>query len=195
MRTAGSYADCTASKKEWLAKVSDRFPIEIGGGVPLVSLTAIQVGQMRSCQQLPAAITSEKVAQTRLAQVVRRCMHCYDIRISGLSQPRGAEVSHHACKVPIGSTQDSTPQHEVLSDSGTALQALQSGGVPKPGARVLIQGGSGGVGHFAIQLAKVHFKAYVVATGGPSNQAFMKVQCTAAALGAHSCDRAERLQH
>ena len=56
-----------------------------------------------------------------------------------------------------------------------ATQALQSGGAPKPGARVLIQGGPGGVGHFAIQLAKVHFKAYVVATGGPSNQAFMKV--------------------
>ena len=57
-----------------------------------------------------------------------------------------------------------------------ALQALQSGGAPKPGARVLIQGGAGGVGHFAIQLAKVHFKAYVVATGSPSNQAFMKVR-------------------
>ena len=64
-----------------------------------------------------------------------------------------------------------------------AAQALQSGGAPKPGARVLIQGGSGGVGHFAIQLAKVHFKAYVVATGGPKNQALMKVThrmcCTA----------------
>ena len=58
-----------------------------------------------------------------------------------------------------------------------AAQALQSGGAPKPGARVLIQGGPGGVGHFAVQLAKVHFKAYVVATGGPSNQAFMKVWC------------------
>ncbi|CAL5224697.1 g7424 [Coccomyxa viridis] len=90
----GSYADFTASKKEWLTKVTEKFPIEIGGGVPLVALTA--------------------------------------------------------------------------------LQALQSGGAPKPGAHVLIQGGPGGVGHFAIQLAKVHFKAYVVATGGPSNQAFMK---------------------
>ena len=59
---------------------------------------------------------------------------------------------------------------------------LQSGGVPKPGARVLIQGGSGGVGHFAIQLAKVHFKAYVVATGGPNSQALMKVRCHSAFL-------------
>ncbi|CAK0787537.1 hypothetical protein CVIRNUC_010757 [Coccomyxa viridis] len=90
----GSYADFTASKKEWLAKVTDKFPLETGGGVPLVSLTA--------------------------------------------------------------------------------MQALQSGGAPKPGARVLIQGGSGGVGHFALQLAKVHFKAYVVATGGPKNQELMQ---------------------
>ena len=66
--------------------------------------------------------------------------------------------------------------NESQADRPTlTAQALQSGGVPKPGARMLIQGGAGGVGHFAIQLAKVHFKAYVVATGGPSNQAFMKV--------------------
>lgn len=64
-----------------------------------------------------------------------------------------------------------------LTVHSSVAQALQSGGAPKPGARVLIQGGPGGVGHFAIQLAKVHFKAYVVATGGPSNQAFMKVWC------------------
>ena len=61
-----------------------------------------------------------------------------------------------------------------------AAQALQSGGAPKPGARVLIQGGSGGVGHFALQLAKVHFKAYVVATGGPKNQELMQVMSCAA---------------
>ena len=41
--TAGSNADFTASKKEWLTKVSEKFPIEIGGGVPLVALTALQV--------------------------------------------------------------------------------------------------------------------------------------------------------
>ncbi len=43
MVCAGSYADFTASKKEWLAKVTDKFPLETGGGVPLVSLTAMQV--------------------------------------------------------------------------------------------------------------------------------------------------------
>ena len=39
----GSYADFTVSKKEWLAKLTDKFPLETGGGVPLVSLTAMQV--------------------------------------------------------------------------------------------------------------------------------------------------------
>ena len=32
------------------------------------------------------------------------------------------------------------------------------------------------MGHFAIQIAKVHFQAYVVATAGPSNQQFIKVR-------------------
>ena len=40
---AGSYADLTVSKQEWLAKVTEKFPIETGGGVPLASLTALQV--------------------------------------------------------------------------------------------------------------------------------------------------------
>ncbi|BDA49569.1 NADPH-dependent alkenal/one oxidoreductase, chloroplastic [Coccomyxa sp. Obi] len=55
----------------------------------------------------------------------------------------------------------------------TAFQALESGHL-KPGARVLVHAGAGGVGHFAVQLAKVHFKAYVVATAGPDNQKFVK---------------------
>ncbi|EIE19170.1 NAD(P)-binding protein [Coccomyxa subellipsoidea C-169] len=55
----------------------------------------------------------------------------------------------------------------------TALQALESGNL-KPGARVLVHGGAGGVGHMAIQLAKVRFKAYVVTTAGPANQTFIK---------------------
>ncbi|BDA49570.1 Reticulon-4-interacting protein 1, mitochondrial [Coccomyxa sp. Obi] len=56
----------------------------------------------------------------------------------------------------------------------TAFQALEDGGIEAGRARVLVHAGAGGVGHFAVQLAKVHWKAFVVATGGPKNQEFMK---------------------
>lgn len=57
-------------------------------------------------------------------------------------------------------------------------QALESAKLPK-GARVLVHAGAGGVGTFAVQLAKVHFGAYVVATSGPKNTAFLKEEASA----------------
>jgi len=52
----------------------------------------------------------------------------------------------------------------------TALQVLQPR--VKPGDRVLIHAGSGGVGHFAIQIAK-HLGAYVVSTSSTKNRDFV----------------------
>jgi NADPH:quinone reductase-like Zn-dependent oxidoreductase len=52
----------------------------------------------------------------------------------------------------------------------TALQALQ--GRVKKGDRVLIHAGSGGVGHFAIQIAK-YLGAYVVTTSSAKNRDFV----------------------
>src|ERR1700720_3437135 len=51
----------------------------------------------------------------------------------------------------------------------TAWQALFDTGQLQPGQRVLIHGGSGGVGHFAVQLAKWK-GAYVFATASTKNQ-------------------------
>lgn len=60
----------------------------------------------------------------------------------------------------------------------TAWQALLDVAQLKPGQRMLIHGGSGGVGHFAVQLARWK-GAYVVATASTKNQELL---CR---LGAH----------
>ena len=53
----------------------------------------------------------------------------------------------------------------------TALQVLRQARV-KPGDKVLIQAGSGGVGHFAIQIAK-RMGAYVISTSSAKNRDFI----------------------
>src|SRR5258708_1413468 len=55
----------------------------------------------------------------------------------------------------------------------TAWQALFDSGQLKPGQRVLIHGGSGGVGHVAVQLAKWK-GAYVLATASTKNQDLLR---------------------
>jgi NADPH:quinone reductase-like Zn-dependent oxidoreductase len=55
----------------------------------------------------------------------------------------------------------------------TAWQALLGQGKLKPGQRVLIHAGAGGVGVMAIQIAKV-FGAYVAATASTRNQDFLR---------------------
>jgi NADPH:quinone reductase-like Zn-dependent oxidoreductase len=55
----------------------------------------------------------------------------------------------------------------------TALQALRDHGGLRQGGSVLINGGAGGVGHFAVQIAKA-MGATVSATGGPSNVEFVR---------------------
>jgi len=56
---------------------------------------------------------------------------------------------------------------------GTALQALVDKGQLAAGQRVLITGAAGGVGHFAVQIAK-HAGAYVVAVCSTGNAAFVR---------------------
>ncbi len=55
----------------------------------------------------------------------------------------------------------------------TALQALRDAGRLREGGSALIHGGAGGVGHFAVQIAKA-MGARVTATCGPSNVAFVE---------------------
>jgi NADPH:quinone reductase-like Zn-dependent oxidoreductase len=55
----------------------------------------------------------------------------------------------------------------------TALQGLFDRGEMAAGGRVLINGGAGGVGHLAVQIAAAH-GAEVTAVGGPANQGFLR---------------------
>ena len=55
----------------------------------------------------------------------------------------------------------------------TALQALRDELAVKPGMRIFIPGGAGGVGTFAIQLAK-HLGAFVATTASPRGRALVE---------------------
>ncbi len=55
----------------------------------------------------------------------------------------------------------------------TAWQALVTQGRIKPGSKVLVHAAAGGVGSFAVQIAKA-FGAYVAATAGTHNQEFLR---------------------
>ena len=54
-----------------------------------------------------------------------------------------------------------------------AWQSLFGAGKLQPGQRILIHGGSGGVGHFAVQFAKWK-GAYVIATASTNNQQLLR---------------------
>jgi alcohol dehydrogenase len=78
---------------------------------------------------------------------------------------------HHAARIP--------PSLEFRSAAAvplaglTALQALRDELHVSPGQRVFIPGGAGGVGTFAIQIAK-HLGAWVATTASPRGEALVK---------------------
>lgn len=74
----------------------------------------------------------------------------------------------HIAKIPEGSSFETAAATTLAAL--TALQALN--GNVKEGDRVLIQAGSGGVGHFAIQIAK-NIGAYVISTSSAKNKDFV----------------------
>ena len=78
-------------------------------------------------------------------------------------------------------------QAAVLAVSGgTALQAIDQAGKVGPGTRVLIIGASGGVGSYAVQLAKA-MGAHVTGVSGPSKVALVRSLGADVALD-YTCD-------
>lgn len=74
-------------------------------------------------------------------------------------------------KMPEGST---FPEMACVPIAGlTALQALITHGLLRKGETVLVNGGSGGVGHFAVQIAKA-YGAHVTAVCSGRNEDFVK---------------------
>jgi len=78
-----------------------------------------------------------------------------------------SQLSHKPAKLSF-TTAAATPMAAL-----TAWQAAVTLGKIRQGERVLIHGASGGVGHFAVQIAK-HFGAYVIGTGSAKNESFIR---------------------
>ena len=100
-------------------------------------------------------------------------------RVFGSLSPFGRQGScaefvtlpaHHAVAMPPSLTFEQAATLPVAG--GTAVQALADDARLIAGQRVLVTGGAGGVGHFAVRYAK-HLGAHVTATCGPSNVEFV----------------------
>ncbi|KAK9905007.1 hypothetical protein WJX75_007606 [Coccomyxa subellipsoidea] len=78
------------------------------------------------------------------------------------------------CAMTSGIRPDIAEYGGVPLTALTAYQALDGGDLQPGKSRVLVHAGAGGVGHFAVQLAKAHWKAFVVTTGSTKNQEFLK---------------------
>ena len=101
-------------------------------------------------------------------------------RVFGSLQPFGREgaladylVVSDDRVLPIPQDLDAGEAAALPVAGGTALQALTDEAHVGPGQRVLITGAAGGVGHFAVQIAK-HLGAYVVAVCSAGNTAFVR---------------------
>ena len=79
--------------------------------------------------------------------------------------------AHRIAPMPAGQSFEAAAALPIAG--GTALQALADDAGLRTGQRVLITGAAGGVGHFAVQIAK-HLGAYVVATASAANVGFVR---------------------
>jgi len=95
-----------------------------------------------------------------------------------LLENEGSYATHHVEKASIVAKKPKTISFEQAATlplaAGTAWECLMERGRLKSGNKVLIHGGAGGVGVYAIQIAKF-FGAHVVTTVGLHNKDFVEM--------------------
>lgn len=143
----GTYAEWAEVEEGHLAPLPPRLSFAEGAGVPLVALTAWQV--RGSGRARAGADGRGHSALSAWLVLVRSAAGC-------AGQPR----SHWLPRLPCACA--CLPQ---------GLDALP---LP-PGARILVHGGSGGVGAMAVQLAARVKRWHVTATCSPANAAYCRL--------------------
>lgn len=100
----------------------------------------------------------------------RVCFH-HDLRKPGTFAELVSVAAHVAAPIPEPVSFEAAAA--LPCAGGTALQALDRKMHLRPGQAILVHGGSGGVGSFAVQIAKI-LGARVIATASPKNHAFVR---------------------
>ena len=137
----------------------------------------IRSGQYAEAEQLPITLGRD-VSGTiaRCGTQARDCEEGTDV-FALLPPGRGGYAEYVSVKasqlVPKPSRLDHVHAAAVPLAALTAWQGLYDHGQLKPGQRVLIHGAAGGVGHFAVQLAKIA-GAEVFATATRSDAGFLR---------------------
>lgn len=137
-------------------------------------------GMLRAIQrpQLPFVLGNELAGEViAVGRDVTR-FHPGDRIFARVGKDRGGAFAEQACVDADYAAQmprdlDFTTAAAVPLAGLTALQALRDELAIKPGQRLFISGGAGGVGTFAIQIAKV-LGAHVTTTASPRGEALVR---------------------
>lgn len=120
--------------------------------------------------ELAGVVEAVGASVTRFAAGDRVFARVNKARMGAFAQYAVVEENHAA---PMPASLDFTSAAAVPLAALTALQVLRDELQVIPGTRIFIPGGAGGVGTFAIQLAK-HFGAHVATTASPRGEALVR---------------------
>jgi NADPH:quinone reductase-like Zn-dependent oxidoreductase len=137
-----------------------------GEGQVLVKVAAVSVNAMDYRSMQLGSIPKSKIFGAGMFQVGDAVFG--DIAPSGFGGFAEYVAAPETLLAPIPTGVSFEDAASLPVAAITALQGLRDAGRIRPGQQVLIYGAGGGVGTFAVQLAK-HFGAVVTAVCGPAN--------------------------